>query len=337
MSHSNNFQSADAGVPDEVVFLSRHGDQFTAVLNSCRGRQPVHLCEEQAAGIVEAGQQWAIRQAGLVHDHWAIEYAAGNRLMVEGGVKMKKQIPLAREIMPEVIRLLQDNTGRFTVTLAYGPGDVTVPVTEIQAQTLIETATQRKQIAQRWSAFGKRSIYFQPSNELTAVINEEGDPDTLLSLAPCVRDRKYWFGWVAGDGAKFWFVPSNIAQSVLDSAQARDVDTQKGKVRKRHHYLFEQPNRLVDCLRAAVTCRILKAGTCTTYVDNYTNLPLDERVIRAATYYEKERGHRPTTLIFHSDSGVENQEMFGMRVLSSPNVLRPPHIEIGIEIELEAS
>ena len=85
MPQTNDLQSIEAGRVEEVIFLSRHGDQFTAVLNSWRGRLPVQLGKEQAAAIVEAGKQRVIRQAGLVHDHWTIEYAAGNRLMVKGG------------------------------------------------------------------------------------------------------------------------------------------------------------------------------------------------------------------------------------------------------------
>jgi hypothetical protein len=226
--------------------------------------------------------------------------------------------------MPEVTRLLRDGRGRFAVILAYGPGNVTIPVTDAQAQTLIEAATQRGQVVRRWPFFlNRHSTYFQAGNELTAVMNKGGDPDSLLALVPF--EPEYWLGWVAGDGAKFWFVPKNVAHNILASAKEQAI--------RYDQHLFEQPNRLVNCLRAAITCRILETGTTITYYDNYTSLPLDERVFRAAAFYERKRGRRPTTLIFHSASGVENQELFGMRVLSSPNVLRPPHIEIGLELD----
>jgi hypothetical protein len=66
------------------------------------------------------------------------------------------------------------------------------------------------------TSLARSSGQFQAGNELTAVMNETGDPDCLLSLV--IYDRNHWLAWVAGEDDLFRVLPDNLAYRILTSA-----------------------------------------------------------------------------------------------------------------------
>jgi len=144
--------------------------------------------------------------------------------------------------------LYRDND-KFTVILNHWSGNVIIPVTETQARALVTAAQEENQILDRQpTQAGKASCKFKPGNQLTAVMNETGHPDTLISMVP--YDKATWLAWVAGDGATFQILASDVAHRILSSARSQASRTQPTFIHHgRSRYLFIQPNSFAAGLR----------------------------------------------------------------------------------------
>ena len=151
-------------------------------------------------------------------------------------------------IVGETSQMFRDNE-KYLVSLNHWSGHITMPITKAQAQELITAAQQQDQLIRHQpSRAGRSSCQFKPGNQLTAVINESGSPDTLLSMVPYQNNT--WLVWIAGQGDTFQIIPSETAAQILSSARSQAGRTQPTIIHHgRSHYLFIQPNNFAACLR----------------------------------------------------------------------------------------
>ena len=100
-----------------------------------------------------------------------------------------------------------------------------------------------------------RSFRLQTGNELTAVMNEAGNLDCLLSLVP--YDQNHWLAWVVGNGVLFRIIPDSIAYRILSSAYSQAERTQPLLHSQGHgRYLFVHSNTFATCLRKQIESRV---------------------------------------------------------------------------------
>lgn len=151
-------------------------------------------------------------------------------------------------IIEELVRFERD-TNKFMVTLNHWSGFITIPIIEAQARLLVAAAHERSQITNHSpTQFGRSSCQFRHGNRLTAVLNETGDPDCLLSMVTYGRDE--WLVWLGGEGATFRVLSAAVGHRILSSARSQSSRTYPTVVNHSNgRYLFIQPNTFAACLR----------------------------------------------------------------------------------------